>query len=367
MRHRILRSVLPAVVLAGALLAGTPFLVVQISGVPFSGVQRAHAQAPRAAEAATYQGADREQRLIEGAKREKELTFYSSIPIDDIAALVTAFDKKYGVKVKVWRADSESVLQRVVSEAKARRYEVDVVASSSSALEPLARDNLLQEVKSPHLADIVPEGIAPHRQWAAIFLNTIVQAYNTSLVTKESVPKSYGDLLRPEWRGKLGIEAEDFDWFAQVVMDLGEARGLRLFRDIVAANGISVRKGHNQLTNLVAAGEVPLALTVYGFLAEQTKRKGAPLDWFVLPPAIARPTVEGLARNAPRPHAAVLFYDFLIGEGQQVLASRQFVPASRKVESPFKGPFKLIDSAVMLDQSRKWQDLYQRTIIGPSR
>ena len=65
---------------------------------------------------------------------------------------------------------------------------------------------------------------------------------------------------------------------------------MQLFRDIVAANGISVRKGHNLLTNLVAAGEVPLALTVYGFLAEQAKRKGAPLDWFVIPPAVARMT-----------------------------------------------------------------------------
>jgi ABC-type Fe3+ transport system substrate-binding protein len=195
-----------------------------------------------------------------------------------------------------------------------------------------------------------------------------VQAYNTSLIRSESLPKTWQDLLRPEWRGKLGIEAEDFDWFAQLVLELGEAEGVKLFRDIIAGNGLSVRKGHSLLTNLVSAGEVPLALTVYGFLAEQAKRKGAPLDWFAIPPMIARPTAEGMAKNAPHPHAAVLFYDFLIGEAQQILASRQFVAASRKVETPFnKGPLKLIDSAVMLDQSRKWQDLYQRTILGPSR
>ena len=328
----------------------------------------ASAQSNRVAEIAAYQGADREQRLIEGAKREKELTFYSSIPSEDISVLAAAFDKKYGVKVKVWRADSESFLQRILSEAKARRFEVDVMAGSSSALEPLHRENLLQEVKSPHLADIVPEAVAPHRQWAAVYLNTIVQAYNTNLVRSESLPKTYHDLLKPEWRGKLGIEAEDFDWFAQVVTDMGEAQGLRLFRDIIAANGISVRKGHSLLNNLVAVGEVPLALTVYGFTAEQAKRKGAPLDWFVIPPAIARPTAEGLARNAPHPHAAVLFYDFLIADGQQILAGRQFVVASRKIETPFnRVPLKLIDSALMLDQARKWQELYQKTILGPSR
>jgi ABC-type Fe3+ transport system substrate-binding protein len=320
------------------------------------------------ADIASYQGADREQRLIEGAKKEKELAFYSSVPPEDISALITAFDKKYGVKVRVWRSDSEGFLQRILNEAKARRFEVDIMAGSASALEPLYRENLLQEVKSPYLADILPEAIAPHRQWVSIYLSTFVQAYNTNLVRKESLPKTYRDLTNPEWKGRIAIEAEDFDWFAQVVMDMGEARGLQLFRDIVATNGISVRKGHSLLTNLVAAGEVPLALSAYGFLAEQAKRKGAPLDWFVIPPAIARSTAQGLARNAPHPYAAVLFYDFLIGdEGQRILSSRSFLPASRNIEPPVRLPFRLIDSAIMLDQARKWQDLFQKTIIAPSR
>jgi iron(III) transport system substrate-binding protein len=328
----------------------------------------AFAQPNRVAEIANYDAPDREQRLIEGAKREKELTFYASVPTDDIAALVTAFDKKYGVKVKVWRADSEGFLQRIIGETRARRFEVDVMAGSSSALEPLYRENLLQEVKSPNFADIIPSAIPPHRQWVAVYLSTFVQAYNTNLISKESLPRSYRDLLKPEWKGKLGIEAEDFDWFAQVVTDLGEPAGLRLFREIVAANGISVRKGHSLLTNLVAAGEVPLALTAYGFLAEQAKSKGAPVDWFVIPPEVARATAEGLARNAPHPYAAVLFFDYLIGEGQQILASRQFVPVSRKIETSVdRSKLQLIDSAAMLDDARKWQDLYQKTIIGPSR
>ena len=226
----------PQRIIADSLVA----LAILLS-VPSALHQSAFAQTNPAAEIATYQGADRGQRLLEGAKKEKELTFYSSIPTEDITALVAAFDKKYGVKVKVWRADSEGFLQRVISEAKARRFEVDVMAGSTSALEPLSRENLLQEVKSPNFADLIPEAIAPHRQWTAVYLNTIVQAYNTLLIQKENLPKSYRDLLKPEWKGKLGIESEDFDWFAQVVMDLGETRGVQLFRDIVAANGVSVR------------------------------------------------------------------------------------------------------------------------------
>ena len=118
--------------------------------------------------------------------------------------------------------------------------------------------------------------------------------------------------------------------------------------DIVATNGISVRKGHTLLNNLVAAGEVPLALTIYISAAEQTKRKGAPLDWFALPPAVARPNGVAVARNAPHPHAAILFFDFLINPAQPILASRQFVPASRKIETPLNhSPLKLIDVAAL--------------------
>ena len=244
------------------------------------------------AEIASYEGADREKRLIEGAKRERELTFYSSLPIEDISVLAAAFSKKYGVKVKVWRADLEALLRRVVDEAKAKRFEVDVVAGSSSALEPLYREQLLEGVNSPYIADLLAEAIPKHRQWMPIYLNTFVQAYNTNLVKKESLPENYQELLRSEWKGKLGIEAEDFDWFAQVVMELGEAQGLRLFRDIVATNGIAVRKGHGLLNSQVASGEIALALTIYIATAEQTKRKDAPLDWFLMPPTIARPSAR---------------------------------------------------------------------------
>jgi iron(III) transport system substrate-binding protein len=322
----------------------------------------------QAVEIAKYHGPDREQRLVEGARKEGELMFYASFPVADIAVLTEAFTKKYGIKVKAWRGDSEAMLQRVLNEAKARRYEVGIMAASSSALEPLSREKLLTEVKSPYLADLVPGAVAPNREWASVYLNTFVQAYNTNLVGKDELPKTYRDLVDPRWKGRLAVEAEDYDWFAQVVIGLGEQQGLKLFRDIVAANGISVRRGHSVLNNMIVAGEVPLGLSAYGFLAEQAKLKGAPIDWFVIPPLLARPTVAGMSRHAPQPHAAVLFYDFLIGDAQPILASRQFVSPSRKIESPFtRNPLQLIDSVEMLDHAKKWQDLYQSIVIRAAR
>lgn len=344
-----------------------PYLLIAAIGALCLTANGALAQTGAVADVAGYEGADRQQRLLEGAKREKELTFYSSIPPADIAALVAAFDKKYGIKVRVWRSDSEGFLQRVLSEARARRFEVDMVAGASSALEPLYRENLLQEVRSPYLAEIMPEAIRPHRQWVAIYFTLFVQAYNTTIVPRDMLPQSYQDLVRPEWKGKLAVEADDFDWFAEVVKDLGEQRGLALFREIVDVNGISVRKGHSLINNLIAAGEVPVALSAYAYLAEQNKRKGAPVDWLTLPPAVARSTAQGLTRNAPHPNAALLFYDFLLSDAQRIFADRQFLPVHPGIEPPYKVRYKLIDSAEMLDHARKWQDLFQKTIVAPSR
>jgi iron(III) transport system substrate-binding protein len=133
-----------------------------------------------------------------------------------------------------------------------------------------------------------------------------------------------------------------------------------VFKDIVTTNGVSVRKGHTLLTQLVQSGEIPLALTVYNYKAEQLKNKGAPIDWFTIGPAIARPNGVAVAAKAPHPHAAVLFYDFEISEeGQKILAGRDFVPTSKKVDTPLnKIPMKFVDARVALDEYQKWEKLY---------
>jgi iron(III) transport system substrate-binding protein len=327
----------------------------------------AHAQASRVEQVATYEGPDRDKRLIEGARQEGEVTVYSSLPVEDNNALIEAFEKKYGIKVKVWRGSSEDILRRTLAEIKGRRFEVDVVVNNGLGLEPMHREKVLQAVKSPHLADLIPQAIPPHGEWVAKYLNVFVQAYNTNLVKKEDLPKTYRDLLKPEWKGKLGIEAEDYDWLAELVREMGEDEGLKLFREIVATNGVSVRRGHTLLTNLTVAGEVPFALTVYSFTAEQLKKKGAPIDWFILGPAIARPNGVGVIKTAQHPHAAVLFFDFLLSDGQKIFAERNFVPTSRKFDSPFKNTLRVVDTARMLDEGRPWQEHFERIFVKQGR
>jgi ABC-type Fe3+ transport system substrate-binding protein len=347
-----------------------PSLVLVAAAVSLAAAAPVRAQPGSDAVAgiALYQGADRAQRVLQGAKKERELTVYTSAPVDDYAAFSAAFEKKYGVRVRVWRASSEKVQQRGVTEARAGRFDVDVFDTNGPEMESLYREKILQEVKSPYLADLIPQAIMPHREWVGTRLNIFALAYNTKLVKKEELPKRWEDLTDPRWKGRLGIEAADEDWFAGVVGQLGEERGLKLFREIASKNGLSVRKGHTLLTQLVAAGEVPLALTVYNYKAEQLKGKGAPIDWFVIPPAVARPNGIGVARRAPHPHAAVLFYDFMISDAQALLLKRDFVPTSKKIRTKLNQfPIKFVDSSDMLDHYEKWTKLYEEIINRQGR
>src|SRR5262249_479518 len=156
----------------------------------------------------------------------------------------SAFQKKYGIKTNVWRASSENIIQRAATEARGNRFDVDVFETDGVAMEAIHREKLLQEVKTPLLADLMPQAIMPHKEWIGDRVPMLTGGYKTRLVKKEDLPKSYDELVDPKWKGKLGIEADDSDWFAAIVSDMGEEKGLKLFREIVAKNGLSVRKGH---------------------------------------------------------------------------------------------------------------------------
>jgi iron(III) transport system substrate-binding protein len=330
---------------------------------------RASAQANGAAlaEIATYSGPDRTERLIRGAKKEGLVSVYTSETVEDVAALRAAFESKYGVKLSVWRGSSEDILQRGVVEARGGRFDADAFETSSTAMESLHREQLLQPVASPALADLAPQAVRPHHEWIGTRYNIFVAAYNTRIIGKNDLPRTYDDLVDPRWKAKLGIEADDSDWFGTLVERLGEERGLKLFRDIVAADGISVRKGHTLLVNLVISGEVPLALSTYFYRVAQLKRQGAPIDWQEIPPVVARFEGVGVARRAPHPYAAMLYMDFMLTDAQRILAERDFFPADLSVKPmPANANLTFLDPAKALDQNQKWSRYYREIVTHRS-
>jgi len=145
-----------------------------------------------------------------GAKKEGTVYCLTSANVDDMAVVTAAFEKKYGVKVRVWRGSSENVVQRSVTEARGGRYDVDVIETGGAAMESLHRENLLQKVKSPSQADSIQR---VHGAWRmdGNAVQHLRGGLHTKLVKRMSCRKSYDDLLDSKWKGKLGIEVDDSD------------------------------------------------------------------------------------------------------------------------------------------------------------
>ena len=299
-----------------------------------------------------------------GAWAQPVVNLYSSMAEKDLRRLVAEFERRQGVKVNVWRSGKSNVLRRAVTEARAGRFEADVVHNPSPEMELLHRERLLQEVRSPYQRELIPEAVAPHREWAGPRIYIFVQAYNTNRVTPEELPKTFRDLLDPRWKGRIAVEAKEQEWFFTLVQAMGEAEGLKYFRAL-AANGLQVRMGNALLTNLVVAGDVPFALTLYSYLPDQAKRAGAPIDWIALAPTIAATDAVGIAAQAPHPKLARELYDFMLGEGQALMAEMGHVVSHRRI-SPELERFKLtfIDPAAVIADYDRWTKLFEDTIYN---
>jgi iron(III) transport system substrate-binding protein len=323
------------------------------------------AQAPaRNDDVFRYRGADRDQRLVERAKQEGSVVVYTSLAPTESKPLAEAFEKKYGIKVELWRALSDKVVQRTITEAQGRRHAVDVIETNGPEMEMLAREKLLAEFHSPYIADLPPDSIPAHRTWMPDRLNFFVVAFNTAKVQRSEIPATYEGFLDPKWKGRIGIEATDAEWMATLIKKWGPEKGMDYFRKLAAMKP-DVRKGHVLLAELIAAGEVPVGLTVYNSNVESLRKRGAPIDFVPVQPVAARPQGIGVAKNAPHPNAALLFADFVLSpEGQRLFESMGRVPASTQVKSNLNNfPFTLVDAATVLDEADKWGKLWDELFI----
>jgi iron(III) transport system substrate-binding protein len=312
----------------------------------------------------SYQGADRQQRLEEAARQEGTLSLYTSLAPSESKPLAAAFEKKYGVKVDLWRSQSERVVQRTVSEARAGRHTMDVIATNGPEMESVAREQILTTYFTPHAADLPPASIPKHRLWLPDRLQFFVVGYNTNLVKREDLPKSIKGFADPKWKGKLSVEAGDAEWMATLVKKWGEAEGIAVFRKIAELQP-AVRKGHPLLAQLIAAGEIPICLTAYSANVETLKRKGAPIDFAPID-AIARAQGIGISKNAPHPAAALLFVDFVLSaeDGQKLYESMGRPPVNRKIKSKLSDfEHTYLDVATVLDEADKWNKLWEELFL----
>ena len=333
--------------------------------------QSAQTKSMSAAELAFYQGPDREQIILEGAKKEGQVTFYTSNTW--IAGPVSKeFEKKYPfVKANVWRSDSKELMKRLTEEVTAARFLADVVETSPEYITILVGNKMLQEYLSPELSAYDDEAKIKGKKGVYAWTSReiyISLGFNTKLVPPAEAPKTVKDYLDPRWKGKMSIAGTSTG--TQWVGALMEAMG-REFLEKLSAQDINVQNiSGAALSGLVASGEVPLSPTIFNSNIFTQKQSGAPVEWRPLDPVVAGVGTSGMVVNSPHPYAALLFLDYLHSKIGQEAAMKGGLSSARKDIGSLDQKFKkiYIESKYMPEEFEKkyneWETLMRRLFIS---
>jgi iron(III) transport system substrate-binding protein len=265
--------------------------------------------------------------LVNNAKQEKEVVWYTTTSAGDNQAIVAGFTKKYPfLKVQVLRSTGEKLRQRVLTETSAGQYFSDVLSVSSMEMGLLKSRNLLQPYDPPEAEGYPANAKDKEKSFTAIYARNFVMGYNTAMIPEKDRPRDWPDLLDPKWKGKFGIDEEEFEWYGTLIDYWGREKAAKYMKAL-AAQQPTLRRGHNLLAQLLAAGEFPVAI-VFPFEIEQLKRRGAPVEWSnASDPIVTSINVVAHSVKAPHPNAARVFINYILSEeGQTVIKTVSRVP-----------------------------------------
>jgi iron(III) transport system substrate-binding protein len=284
--------------------------------------------------AQSLSGRAREEFLVAGAKREDEVADYTSTNHQMTEPLVKLFEKKYPfIKVKLARIGGSKIIQRAETEAKAGLHAVDVIGTGELGIVSLVDRGLMAKYFSP-MRESLREGFADKEGlWTVQHATLLFAAYNKKLVKADEVPRSWEDFLDPKWKGKLSLDTEAFEWMGFLLKHMGEQKAMRYFERLTKQD-VKFLRGRSLQLQLLAAGEFPITMVSNANLILDLKKAGAPIEPIRISPVLLRPSLLLLAANAPHPHAAMLYLDFLLSkDGQNLMASSGRLPARRDVQT----------------------------------
>ena len=276
------------------------------------------------------------QELLSKAQEEKKMVLYHSTGIEDTRQIIDRFRKQYPfLTVENHRLSSAKLLQRIISEVRAGRNLADAYIISGAETWLLKDMGFLAPYASPERARIRPALMDRQGYWTGILWNLGVLGYNTQLVSPDSIPKRWEDLLQPRWKGLIGLEAEDVTWYIFMQKLMGNQNG-KAFMAQLARQQPQLRSGYNLIAQLLVAGEFALAPTARVHRLEQAKKDGAPVDWVAIEPLTPEPPVcVSLPKNAPRPSTGKLFIDFILSRpAQDLLSKLQRIPSRMDAPQP---------------------------------
>ena len=274
----------------------------------------------------SFTAAGQDARLIESAKKEGVVTWYTGSNLVTMRAVAEVFEQKYApIKVQVTQNTSERLVNRIRAEKATGKLLFDVMNSSLTPV--LVSAAVLTPYDSPERKAYGPRLKDSQNLWTSMTSNYFVLGYHLRFVSPGQAPKDWWDLLDSRWKGKLGMDPEEYDWLGAMREALGEEKAAQLMRGL-AKQDIQWHKGHTQVLQLLTAGEFPLAL-VYAHTLETLKRKGAPLEWVrTTKPIVASTSMIGVSAQPAHPNVARLLVDFILSqEGQSMILKYGSVPA----------------------------------------
>lgn len=290
-------------------------------------------------EIANLEGSERERLLVEGAKKEGKLTWYTTYIVDQaVRPVIEAFNEKYPfITVEYYRGNNSQILEKVLNEHRANRHQVDVIDASDLVLTLKQNGDILQKVQSPHLSQYPDEIKDPDQLWAAANLFYITIGYNTKLVPEGQVPKTYEDLLNPQWKGGMAWNSVGVfggpGFVGNILKNYGEEKGMEYLEKLSQQKVINMDASARAVLDRSIAGEFPIALQIFSHHPLISAAQGAPVDWQPLDPVLLTPNVVLMAKHSPNPYSAMLFIDFLLNKegGQKILSEANYIPAHPEV------------------------------------
>ncbi|MGH3341337.1 MAG: ABC transporter substrate-binding protein [Carbonactinosporaceae bacterium] len=303
--------------------------------------------------------------LVKRAKDEGEVTLYTSMETSVSDDVEGAFEDAYDIDVNLYRASSETVLQRVLQESQAGFPGSDLVETNSTEMSALQQEGVFTPYTRAPRDGVIEQG--KFDTWTSTRLNVFAPSWNTKLVKPGDEPKSWDDLADPKWKGKLSMEAEDYDWY-MALHDwyLSEGKSEKetqaLFNQM--ADNAKIVKGHSAQAEMLPAGRFSVVASNYTYITQGTMDDGADVDYKpLIEPVVVRPNGAGLMKTAKHPAAATLFIEWLLTDGQEVLMDLHMDPSVQSQHGTLEGVDKVwVDVAKLLEENEKWSTRYDQLL-----
>ena len=272
--------------------------------------------------AAALSGPQRKAFLEEGAKKEGEMVFYTSLSLTDYPKIMPHFERRYPfIKTNTYRALPSGVFSKVDTEARAGRFAADVIGTAPVEMWQLKQRKLSTAYLSPEQKALPPTSHDAEGYWQAFEVTPLVLAFNTKQVNGADAPRNYQDLLNPKWRGKMSLGTEEYPWFNALLDSMGVKKGAEYMQSLAKQDLQMPGSSSVMRVQLMLAGESAIAIAARGRRVSEYKQQGAPIDFRILDPYTAEPNFVALMQRSPHPYAALLFIDWILSEeGQTLLA-----------------------------------------------